>query len=118
MREPGAVEVGGAGVVALVPVDSTRSRQLLQVFTQPGRDDAHHGALVEKGPDPARGHGATADGDDEAAGEVEHHRQRGLQISHASSPSGSVGAAAVVGRVAPTMPAATVRPSWASMSRK
>ena len=40
-----------------------------------------------------------------------------VQISHSSSPSGSVGAGSAVGSVAPTMPAATVRPSWASMSR-
>ena len=61
----------------------------------------------------AGGDGTATDGDDEPPREVEDDGQGapGAQISHSSSPSGRVGAPAAVGRVAPTMPAATVRPS-------
>ena len=77
VREPRAVEVGGAGVVPLDPVDAARVRQVAEVLAEPRRDDADDGALVEEAPvTPARGHRAAADGDDEAPGQVEDDRQR------------------------------------------
>src|SRR6478609_3046170 len=115
--EPRAGEVSRSGVVALEPLDAAGVGQVVQVLAQPGGDDPYDRALVEEGPDPARGHGPATDGDDEPTGQVEDDRQGRFQISHSSSPSGCVGASAAVGSVAPTMPAATVRPSCASMSR-
>ena len=76
VREPRAVEVGGAGVVALDPVDAARGSQVAQVLAEPRGDDADDGPLVEERPDPARGHRPAADSDDEAPGQVEHDRQR------------------------------------------
>ncbi len=118
--KPGVVEIGGPRVVALQPGDpvGVLLDEVMHLFADPGRDEPHDRTFVQEGPEAATRDRPAAEDGDESAGQVEDDRQGGLQISHASSPSGCVGASAAVGNVAPTMPAATVRPSWASMRRK